>query len=96
MWITPLKLEQLFGQFLFHILVNRLHRLPAAHNQKLEQLQTDHTAEMNEEPAPSRTDIVLCKRIVKVNANKRKRALEEILYTLVAQKFVEAEFPESL
>lgn len=51
---------------------------------------------MNEEPAPSRTDIVLYERIVKVNANKRQRALEEILYTLVVQKFVEAEFPESL
>ncbi|KAG6511547.1 UV-B-induced protein At3g17800, chloroplastic-like [Zingiber officinale] len=90
--IAPLQLESPVGQFLSQILVNHPHLLPAAVDQQLEQLQTDREAEMNkEEPAPSETDIVLYRRIAEVKANERIRALEEILYALVVQKFVEAD-----
>ncbi|XP_074586589.1 UV-B-induced protein At3g17800, chloroplastic-like [Curcuma longa] len=90
--IAPLQLESPVGQFLSQILVNHPHLLPAAVEQQLEQLQTNREAEMNkEEPAPSGTNIVLYRRIAEVKANERKNALEEILYTLVVQKFVEAD-----
>ncbi|KAG6490547.1 UV-B-induced protein At3g17800, chloroplastic-like [Zingiber officinale] len=90
--IAPLQLESPVGQFLSQILVNHPHLLPAAVEQQLEQLQTNREAEMNkEEPAPSGTDIVLYRRIAEVKANDRERTLEEILYTLVIQKFVEAD-----
>ncbi|KAG1342705.1 putative UV-B-induced protein, chloroplastic [Cocos nucifera] len=59
---------------------------------KLEQLHTDREAEKNkEEPAPSGTDLVLYRRIAEVKATERRRALEEILYALVVQKFMEAD-----
>ncbi|CAD5165892.1 unnamed protein product [Musa acuminata subsp. malaccensis] len=90
--IAPLQLESPIGQFLSQILVSHPHLLPAAVDQQLEQLQTDREAEKNkEEPAPSGTDIVLYRRIAEVKANERRTALEEILYALVIQKFVEAD-----
>ncbi|KAJ8492151.1 hypothetical protein OPV22_013872 [Ensete ventricosum] len=90
--IAPLQLDSPIGQFLSQILVSHPHLLPAAVDQQLEQLQTDREAEKNkEEPAPSGTDIVLYRRIAEVKANERRTALEEILYALVVQKFVEAD-----
>ncbi|CAA6664272.1 unnamed protein product [Spirodela intermedia] len=68
------------------------HLLPAAVDQQLLQLQTDRDAEkQKEEPSTSGTDLVLNRRIAEVKANERKRALEEILYTLVVQKFMDAD-----
>ncbi|OAY80000.1 UV-B-induced protein, chloroplastic [Ananas comosus] len=91
--IAPLRLESPFGQFLSQMLVTHPHLLPAAVEQQLEQLQTDRDAEKkNEEPpTPSGNELVLHRRIAEVKAKERKRALEEILYALVVQKFVEAE-----
>ncbi|WOL11611.1 hypothetical protein Cni_G20375 [Canna indica] len=89
--IAPLQLESPVGQFLSQILVSHPHLLPAAVDQQLEQLLSAREAEENkEEPAPSGTDIVLYRRIAEVKANERRRTLEEILYALVVQKFVEA------
>ncbi|XP_076889654.1 UV-B-induced protein At3g17800, chloroplastic-like isoform X2 [Bidens hawaiensis] len=89
--IAPLQLESPIGQFLSQILASHPHLLPAAVEQQLEQLQTDREAqEQNEEPSAATTDIVLYKRIAEVKANERREALEEILYALVVQKFVDA------
>ncbi|KAJ0754595.1 hypothetical protein HanPI659440_Chr00c29g0737191 [Helianthus annuus] len=89
--IAPLQLESPIGQFLTQILVSHPHLVPAAVDQQLEQLQTDRDAqEQNEEPSTETTDLVLYKRIAEVKANERKKALEEILYALVVQKFMDA------
>ncbi|KAD2805836.1 hypothetical protein E3N88_39213 [Mikania micrantha] len=89
--IAPLQLESPIGQFLSQILISHPHLVPAAVEQQLEQLQTDRDAEkQNEEPSALSTDLVLYRRIAEVKANERKKALEEILYTLVVQKFVDA------
>ncbi|KAG7944905.1 hypothetical protein I3843_15G126900 [Carya illinoinensis] len=89
--IAPLQLESPIGQFLSQILVSHPHLLPAAVEQQLEQLQTDRDAETKkEEPPTSGTDLVLYRRIAEVKANERKKALEEILYALVVQKFMDA------
>ncbi|XP_030472949.1 UV-B-induced protein At3g17800, chloroplastic isoform X2 [Syzygium oleosum] len=89
--IAPLKLESPIGQFLSEILVSHPHLVPAAVEQQLEQLQTDRDAEIEkEEPSASGTELVLYRRIAEVKANERRKALEEILYALVVQKFMDA------
>lgn len=58
--IAPLKLESPIGQFLSQILVSHPHLVPAAVEQQLEQLQTDHDTEKEkEEQSASGTDLVL-------------------------------------
>ncbi|KAF9625295.1 hypothetical protein IFM89_020881 [Coptis chinensis] len=92
--IVPLQLESPIGQFLSQILKSHPHLVPAAVDQQLEQLQTDRDAEKvtpKEEPSPAGTGLVLYRRIVEVKANERKKALEEILYALVVQKFMDAD-----
>ncbi|XP_028781488.1 UV-B-induced protein At3g17800, chloroplastic-like [Neltuma alba] len=90
--IAPLQLESPIGQFLSEILISHPHLVPAAVEQQLEQLQTDRDADKQngEEPSASGTDLVLYRRIAEVKANERRKALEEILYALVVQKFMDA------
>ncbi|KAL2930546.1 hypothetical protein RDABS01_035956 [Bienertia sinuspersici] len=84
------NLESPVGQFLSQILVSHPHLVPAAVEQQLEQLQNDYEEENHkEEPSGSGTDIVLYRRIAEVKANERRKALEEMLYTLVVQKFMD-------
>lgn len=91
--IAPLQLESPIGQFLSEILHSHPHLLPAAVDEQLEQLQIDRESQKKDDLPSSGTDLVLNKRIAEVKANERKRALEEILYALVVQKFVEAGVP---
>ncbi|KAI4347304.1 hypothetical protein L6164_008126 [Bauhinia variegata] len=89
--VAPLQLESPIGQFLSQILLSHPHLVPAAVEQQLEQLQTDRDADkQKEEPSASGTDLVLYRRIAEVKANERRKALEEILYALVVQKFMDA------
>ncbi|XP_057432591.1 UV-B-induced protein At3g17800, chloroplastic-like [Lotus japonicus] len=93
--IAPLQLESPIGQFLSQILINHPHLVPAAVDQQLQQLQTDRDSEsdpnkQNQDPSSSSTDLVLYRRIAEVKANERRKALEEILYALVVQKFMVA------
>lgn len=89
--VAPLELESPVGQFLSQILVSHPHLIPAAVDQQLEQLQTDRDAEQKQDqPSVTGTELVLYRRIAEVKANERRRALEEILYALVVQKFMDA------
>lgn len=93
--IAPLQMESAVGQFLSQILVTHPHLLPAAAEQQLEQLQTVHDAAKKEngsdtQAPPPGGDIVLYRRIAQVKEKEKKRTLEEILYAMVVQKFVEA------
>lgn len=89
--IAPLQLESPIGQFLSQMMISHPHLVPTAVEQQLEQLQTDRDAEQKkEEASASGTDLVLYRRIAEVKANERKKALEEILYALVVQKFMDA------
>lgn len=90
--IAPLQLESPIGQFLSQILISHPHLVPAAVEQQLEQLMTDRDADkQKEEPAAAGTDLVLYRRIAEVKANERRKALEEILYALIVQKFMDAD-----
>ncbi|CAI8620064.1 unnamed protein product [Vicia faba] len=85
--IAPLHFQSPIGQFLSQILINHPHLMPAAVDQQLNQLQSDRDAD----PAhTTSTDLVLYRRIAEVKANERRTALEEILYSLVVQKFMDA------
>ncbi|KAJ0249179.1 UV-B-induced protein [Hirschfeldia incana] len=90
--IAPLQLESPAGQFLSQILVSHPHLVPAAVEQQLEQLQTDRDSQGQNKDSSSvpGTDIVLYRRIAELKENERRRTLEEILYALVVQKFMEA------
>ncbi|KAG2242529.1 hypothetical protein Bca4012_084932 [Brassica carinata] len=90
--IAPLQLESPAGQFLSQILMTHPHLVPAAVEQQLDQLQTDRDSQGQNKDASSvpGTDIVLYRRIAELKENERRRTLEEILYALVVQKFMEA------
>ncbi|XP_028550709.1 UV-B-induced protein At3g17800, chloroplastic isoform X2 [Dendrobium catenatum] len=89
--IAPLQLESPVGQFLSEILLSHPHLVPAAVDQQLQLLQTARDEDKSNDESPSSgTELVLYRRIAEVKANERRRALEEMLYALVVQKFVEA------
>ncbi|KAL8153541.1 hypothetical protein V2J09_011301 [Rumex salicifolius] len=89
--VAPLQLESPIGQFLSQILTSHPHLVPAAVEQQLDQLQTELDAEKQKvEALSSGTDLVLYRRIAEVKSNERKKALEEILYTLIVKKFMDA------
>ncbi|CAA0806892.1 Protein of unknown function (DUF760 [Striga hermonthica] len=92
--VAPLKLESPIGQFLSEMLVTHPHLVPDAVEQQLEKLQIDRDADKEKEkPSASGSDLVLYRRIAEVKANERDKALEEILYALVVQKFMDADVP---
>ncbi|KAK9667782.1 hypothetical protein RND81_13G010800 [Saponaria officinalis] len=86
--IAPVHLESPTGQLLTQILQTHPHLLPAAIDQQLENLQNDRDAQKEETPSSSE-DLLLYRRIAEVKEKDRQKALEEILYCLVVQKFVE-------
>lgn len=89
--VAPLQLESPVGQLLSQILVAHPHLLPAAVDQQLEQLQTDREAQESDDPPNiTGTDLVLYRRISELKATERSKAVEEILYTLVVQRFMDA------
>lgn len=90
--LAPLKFESPVGQFLSQILLSHPHLVPAAVDQQLEQLLIDLEAEKKqEEPSSRGNELILYRRIAEVKAKERNRVLEEILYALVVQKFVDAD-----
>lgn len=92
--VAPLQMESPVGQFLCQILRNHPHLVVAAAEQQLEQLQSDRESEKDkEEPSTSGGELVLYRRIAEVKSNERKKAVEEILYALVVQKFMDADVP---
>ncbi|KZV57906.1 hypothetical protein F511_12512 [Dorcoceras hygrometricum] len=92
--VAPLQMESPTGQFLCQILRNHPHLVVAAAEQQLEQLQSDRESEKDkEEPSTSGTELTLYRRIAEVKSNERKKAVEEILYALVVQKFMDANVP---
>lgn len=86
--IAPLQLKSPAGQLLTQILQTHPHLLPAAIDQQLENLQKDRDAQKEETPSSSQ-DLLLYRRIAEVREKERQKALEEILYCLIVQKFVE-------
>ncbi|GLU05360.1 hypothetical protein SLE2022_224620 [Rubroshorea leprosula] len=86
--IAPLQLESPVGQLLAQILTTHPYLLPAAIDQQLENLQSDKDAQKDEVPP---TQDLLYRRIAEVKEKERQKTLEEIIYCLIVQKFVDNE-----
>ncbi|CAH9115926.1 unnamed protein product [Cuscuta epithymum] len=90
--IAPLQFESPVGQFLSQVIINHPHLVPAAVDQQLQQLMIAQDAH-KDEPSVSGTELVLYRRIAEVKAKERRKALEEILYAMVVQKFMDGGVP---
>ncbi|XP_057481011.1 UV-B-induced protein At3g17800, chloroplastic [Actinidia eriantha] len=86
--VAPLQLDSPVGQLLAQILQTHSHLLSAAIDQQLENLQAERDAQ-KEETQPSSQDLLLYKRIEEVKEKERQKTLEEIIYCLIVQKFVD-------
>ncbi|KAF4366991.1 hypothetical protein F8388_022779 [Cannabis sativa] len=85
---APLQFESPVGQLLAQILQTHPHLLPAAIDQQLESLGTD-SDDTQKKDLSSHPQDLLYKRIAEVKDKERRNTLEEILYCLIACKFVE-------
>ncbi|XP_040989673.1 UV-B-induced protein At3g17800, chloroplastic [Juglans microcarpa x Juglans regia] len=83
--VAPLEFESPVGQLLVQILQTHPHLLPAAIDQQLENLQTHKDAQIEE----ISSEDLLNKRIAEVREKERRKALEEIIYCLIVQKFMD-------
>lgn len=84
--VAPLEFESPVGQLLSQILQTHPHLLPAAVDQQLENLQT-HEDSQGQETSSSQD--LLYKRIAEVREKEKRRTLEEIIYCLIVQKFMD-------
>ncbi|KAK4792958.1 hypothetical protein SAY86_023393 [Trapa natans] len=84
--VAPLSFESPVGQFLAQILHTHRHLLVAAADQQLENLQTERDSEKEKS---SSLEGLLYKRIAEVKEKERHKALEEIIYCLIVQKFLD-------
>ncbi|XP_030533710.1 UV-B-induced protein At3g17800, chloroplastic [Rhodamnia argentea] len=84
--VTPLTFESPIGQLLAQILQNHPHLLLAAADQQLENLRSERDAEKEKNPA---SGDLLYQRIAEVKEKERRKTLEEIIYCLIVQRFVE-------
>ncbi|KAK1306099.1 hypothetical protein QJS10_CPA10g01220 [Acorus calamus] len=86
--VAPLQFESPSGQLLSQIMQTHPHLLPTAIDQQIEQLKTERDAQKGE--VPSTPQDILLRRIAEVKEKERQRALEEILYSLIVQKFIDS------
>ncbi|XP_051137758.1 UV-B-induced protein At3g17800, chloroplastic [Andrographis paniculata] len=86
--LAPLELESPVGQLLAQILQTHPHLHLATAEQQLENLKVQRDDE-KDQMAPSSQDLLLYKRIAEVKEKDRKKTLEEILYCLIVQRFVD-------
>ncbi|MCL7034855.1 hypothetical protein MKW94_007379 [Papaver nudicaule] len=84
---APLEFESPTGQLLSQILQTHPHLLPAAIEQHLGNLRAERDSPKKEDS--SQTQNLLYKRIAEVKEKEKKKTLEEIIYCLVVQNFLE-------
>ncbi|XP_052171376.1 UV-B-induced protein At3g17800, chloroplastic isoform X2 [Diospyros lotus] len=84
--VAPVQFDSPVGQLLAQILQTHPHLLPAAIDQQLENLQAERDAQ-GEETQPSAQDLLY--KIAEVKKKERQKTLEEIMYCLIVQKFVD-------
>lgn len=89
--VAPVQFDSPVGQLLAQILQSHPHLLPAAIDQQLENIQAEREAQREETQPPSQQDLPLYKRIAEVKEKERQKILEEIMYCLIVEKFVDKE-----
>ncbi|GJP75966.1 hypothetical protein CLOP_g6364 [Closterium sp. NIES-67] len=93
---APLTPESPPGILLEQLILSHPHLVPAAAEQQLEQLAADAEASDAAKEAggkKSSSDLVLYKRMAEVRSNERMRAIKEVMYALIVQKFIESGAP---
>ncbi|KAL8539980.1 hypothetical protein ACS0TY_001547 [Phlomoides rotata] len=85
---APLQLETPVGQLLSQIQQTHPHLLLATAEQQLENLQSQKDGQ-TETIAPSPQDLLLYKRIAEVKEKDMRKTVEEIIYCLIVQRFVD-------
>ncbi|CAI7811812.1 unnamed protein product [Closterium sp. NIES-54] len=93
---APLSPESPSGILLEQLILSHPHLVPAAAEQQLEQLAAE--AEATDAPKEigakkSSSDLVLYKRMAEVRNSERMRAIKEVMYALIVQKFIESGAP---
>lgn len=89
--IAPFQPESPTGQYLTQLLQSHPHLVPAAVEQELERLAENRNSEdVPTEPTSNGSELVLYRRIAELKDQERRTALEEIIYTLIVQKFVDS------
>lgn len=87
--LAPLSPSSPTGEFLVKMLQDHPHLFPSAADQQLERLATEKQ-EADSVASTSGSDLVLYERINQLKATERSKAVEDIIYALVVQRFVEA------
>lgn len=89
--IGPFQPRSPTGLYLAELLYSNPDLIPAAVEHELEVLAENREADSSQNQLVlSGADLLLYKRIAELKSQERFDALEEILYTLIVQKFVEA------
>lgn len=87
-FLAPLKPDSPSGLFLMQTLKENPHLFIAAAEQQLQQLAEERNSQ--EQPNPGSAEFVLYKRIAQLKAEERRRAVQEVIYALVVQRFVKS------
>ncbi|XP_002981973.2 UV-B-induced protein At3g17800, chloroplastic [Selaginella moellendorffii] len=87
--IAPLEPGSPAGQFLMQTLKGNPHLFHAAAEQQLELLDLERRSAL-EQPNPAGNDHILYKRIAQLKSEERRRAVQEVIYVLVVEKFLKA------
>ncbi|CAI5482762.1 unnamed protein product [Closterium sp. Yama58-4] len=93
---APLSPESPSGILLEQLILSHPHLVPAAAEQQLEQLAAEAEAsDASKESGAkkSSSDLVLYKRMAEVRNSERMRAIKEVMYALIVQKFIESGAP---
>eukprot|EP00898_Chlorokybus_atmophyticus_P008862 jgi/Chlat1/8978/Chrsp94S08266 len=88
-FLAPVQPESPTGQLLQHLLLTSPHLFDAAVEEQLERLSAEKEATTASSPPAGSSDMVLYKRIAEVRERERMRTIEDVIYALVVQKYID-------
>ncbi|KAJ4811536.1 hypothetical protein LUZ62_024102 [Rhynchospora pubera] len=86
--VAPVRLQSPTGQLLEEIMRSHPYLLAATIDQQLERLQAERDAQKEEDASKPPGDL-LYKRIAELKDKERRKEIEDIMYCLIVQKFMD-------